>query len=405
MRIAFVSYECPPDTALGGIATYIGHAAPMLARAGHSVEVFAASPDRKGTFTENGVVVHRVRESDRERFAGVIAPVFAARHRAEAFDVLEAPEYFADARAILELVPDIPLLLRLHTPSYQLWRMELEGQYGEQLRHILGALRRRIKHGGAPKSGFEYNHAIQADVWASPSKSLADILTRDWELPKERVCRLPYPFVPDPELLEIPIETETGRILYVGRLETRKGVLQLAAAIPRVLHQMPEIRFRFVGRSVPYRKGVEMVDELKSRLHRFRREVEFVGGVPYSELPTQFAECDLCVFPSYWDNFPYVCLEAMAAGRGIVASREGGMAEMLQRNAGETATPDNPVALASAIWEMMTDTEFRHTCARNARERILTEYAPERIAPMQIRAYEQAIAHRRSAGSRRNLLS
>ena len=48
MRIAFISYEYPPDTAAGGIATYARQAAHMLRDRGHAVEVFAASPHRTG---------------------------------------------------------------------------------------------------------------------------------------------------------------------------------------------------------------------------------------------------------------------------------------------------------------------------------------------------------------------
>src|ERR1051326_7229566 len=97
MRIAFVSYEYPPDTADGGIATYVQQAAQMLQMRGHEVEVFAASRERTHSCIEKGVAVHRILEHDRTAFAGKIAPVFIERHASSLFDVLEGPDFNADA--------------------------------------------------------------------------------------------------------------------------------------------------------------------------------------------------------------------------------------------------------------------------------------------------------------------
>ena len=60
MNIAFISYEYPPDTAYGGIATYVHQAAMMLSRRGHHVEVFSGSPHRTGTENEECLLVHRI---------------------------------------------------------------------------------------------------------------------------------------------------------------------------------------------------------------------------------------------------------------------------------------------------------------------------------------------------------
>jgi glycogen synthase len=57
MKIAFISYEYPPDTSYGGIATYVKQASQLLCQRGHHVEVFAASPDRCGTEVEEGILV------------------------------------------------------------------------------------------------------------------------------------------------------------------------------------------------------------------------------------------------------------------------------------------------------------------------------------------------------------
>src|SRR5258706_8181253 len=117
MKIAFISYEYPPDTAFGGIATYVFQAATMLRKRGHHVEVFAASVNRSGSESEDGILVHRIDEKSRFDFGPRIGEVFARRQSVIGFDVLEGPDYSADAREAVRLVPSIPLLLKLHTPS------------------------------------------------------------------------------------------------------------------------------------------------------------------------------------------------------------------------------------------------------------------------------------------------
>src|SRR5437773_5690788 len=118
MRIAFISYEFPPDTAVGGIATYVAQASRMLSARGHDVEVFSASPTRAGSWTEDGIRVHRVQEPDRKKFRTTIASVYAARVKEQPFDVLEGPEYLADASEAARLAPGAAVVVRMHTPSY-----------------------------------------------------------------------------------------------------------------------------------------------------------------------------------------------------------------------------------------------------------------------------------------------
>src|SRR5688572_2097487 len=119
LKIALLSYEYPPDTADGGIATYVYNAALMLAQRHHHVEVFAGSRTRTElNARENGVVVHRILAEDWRDFPERVAPVFRDRHDSLSFDVLETPECGAQGAPVLSLLPQIPLVVRLHTPAF-----------------------------------------------------------------------------------------------------------------------------------------------------------------------------------------------------------------------------------------------------------------------------------------------
>jgi glycogen(starch) synthase len=416
VKIAFISYEYPPDTSYGGIATYVYQAARMLQSRGHHVEVFTSSPRRDGSHIEDHVLVHRIKEARQENFASPVGGLFARRHAAVRFDVLEGPEFFADAREAIKLVPDIPLVVKLHTPSILVLKLNYyETAVIKKLRFCLDGIIRGFKPAwGYPAhvtghrlhalrvDTIERAHALDADEIVSPSKSLGDILVKEWGLQPSLVSNIPYPYVPERDLLEIPVETHTNAVTFVGRLEMRKGVIELARAIPLVLREHPPARFRFVGSSdhSPI-SNVGMQQYLEKKLCRYRKSLEFVGPVSSNRIPEILASTDICVFPSRWENFPCVCLEAMAAGRGIVGSSAGGMVEMLNYGeCGLVIPPGDSQSIADAILALLRKPERRMKLAQTARERLLTEYNVGRVGSLQEMSYERAIERRRSKGLR-----
>ncbi len=367
MRIAFISYEYPPDTAYGGIATYVKQAASVLSIRGHQVEVFTASKIRSGTENENGILVHRIQDAGAEGdgtsdFAARIAPVFAQRHDAVAFDVLEGLEYRAEARAAIQLVPDIPLVVKLHTPSYLLRSMNtaLYGPVRRTLSAAKSVLRReRPFYDYKPGEDIERLHCLDADEVAAPSQSIGEIVAKDWCLDTHKVSVFPLFYVPEERLLQVPIETQTDTVNYYGRLEMRKGVVDLADAIPLILDRCPQTRFRFVGKSLPSPKmGVDMKDFLAQKLAHHKKSVEIRDPVAPEEIPALLSETDVCVFPSLWESFGYTCLESMSAGRGVVATEPSGMAEMLRDGSaefGRLVPPQSPEAIAQAVMSLLQD--------------------------------------------------
>jgi len=165
------------------------------------------------------------------------------------------------------------------------------------------------------------------------------------------------------------------------------------------------VTFRFVGRAVAIpqglvrgvpRAGTDMAAYLAARLGAFGARVELAGPVTAEQVPNLLARTDVCIFPSLWENFPYVCLEAMAAGRGVIGSRAGGMPEMLDGGrAGLLIHPDNPREMASAMLRLLNDSALRLRLGQAARERVLTEYGADRIGALMEESYARAIARRK----------
>jgi glycogen synthase len=376
MKLAYVSYEFPPDTAVGGIATYVHQTSRAMCRLGHCVEVFCASPRREalGERFADGVIVHRLKCSDMPTFCRAVDRLFAARHAETNFDLVESPEYGAQALLIKQRFADLPLVVKCHTPTYFVKRLNKSlraDSWKARLATLLGLGQYDKRH------DREYRLALLADRISSPSISLGDHLAADWGIERRRIDDLPYLFVPQPELLEIPAATDTRTVTFLGRLEVRKGVVALAAAIPLVLRRHPQATFRFIGASGRAPRGKRpMIDWLQKKLSPHRARVEFIDQVPLDRVPSCLANTDVCVFPSLWENFPFVCLEAMSAARGIVASRQGGMPDMLADiGGGALVDPHNPLELAQGLIDLLDDPARRQAMGSRCREKIVRHYA------------------------------
>ncbi len=170
-------------------------------------------------------------------------------------------------------------------------------------------------------------------------------------------------------------------------------MLELADAMRLVLARARATRFRLVGNSLPHpMTGEDLAAHMRGLLGPLAGAVEFVGGLPHSEIPRLLGETDICVFPSVWENLPYVCLEAMAAARGVIASGGSGMAEVIDDGqTGRLVPPRDPHGLADAMLEMLADPARRTAMGERARARLSAVFASEVIGPQQEASYRRAI--------------
>lgn len=384
MRIALVSYEYPPDTATGGIATYTRQWARLLFSRGHDVEVFCASLSRTESVVEEGILVHRVEEEDRTLFKKKILPVFSERHQLKKFDVIESPEFNADGKLIKQAYPEVNLVVKLHTPSFLMDALNETNStvsFWQKLRVTAGAYRRFRK----PSKYWKKNELVykeekmfttSADYITSPSLSLRTIVAHKWKLPLAKIVHLPNPYLPDSNYLAISPVTASKTITYLGRLEKRKGILIFGEVVPRVLQKHPDASFRFIGRdSFIQSFGQTGKQILQKTLEKYSSRVEFIEQVPLEKIPVYLADSALCVFPSLWENFPTVCLEAMSAARVVVGSKNGGMEDMLSSpQAGILTDPSNAEEIAEKICYLLENPEIKNEMAVQARQNILEKY-------------------------------
>jgi glycosyltransferase involved in cell wall biosynthesis len=413
VRVAYISYEYSPETSGGGIGTYIDQAATVMATRGHDIEVFSASPHRIGSFERSGIRANLVQDVNRASFRDTIVPVFAQRHHAAAFDVVESPEYLADGRGVQLAYPNLPHVVKMHTPNRLLrdltnTRPRLSGYVRHnvsQARIFLGAIRRGGKPGPYESyqarrnkveiaESFETECVRSCSLVVSPSEALRTWVVKEWAVPLDRTMVVPNPYVRKIKEATAERTNASPVVGYFGRLERRKGIEDLVEAIPLILDAEPETRFRIVGDALYHQGTFERYDRfVKRHLRKHAASIDLVGARPAGDMEKEYSQVNICVFPSIWENFPNVCLEAMAAGRAIVASSAGGMAEMLEGGKhGLLVPPRNPKAIAEAVIKLIRSPDLCNGFAASARRRVMEDYSAEKIAPLIEQSFATAIS-------------
>jgi phosphatidylinositol alpha-mannosyltransferase len=200
-----------------------------------------------------------------------------------------------------------------------------------------------------------------------------------------------------PDVAPFPEWCEPGRVnvLFVGRLDPRKGVHHLIAAMPEVIRRTKgAVRFLIVGDSY-LRPKLEAAVAPEARPH-----VRFLGHVPVADLPRWYATGDIFVSPASGnESFGIVLVEAMASGRAVIASDiPGYRSVVLPDENALVVPPDDVPALAQAIADLARDPARRERLARQGRERSL-EFSWPRVTDQIEAVYRCALDRRTRASS------
>lgn len=396
MRIAFISFEFPPDTGGGGIGTYLKDVIPALAHRDHQVGLFCGG--LRDERVEDGNIVIQKLAGGQEEFGRRAAIAFGEEHRRAPFQIVEATDYGAWGLEVQRQFPDIPSVVKLHTPSFVISPMHWKApRLSQKIRMILGAIRQR-KTLPTFKFYFGIDHKKEieslklATTVAATTRAVLERVATD--VPEIRIKSeiYPYPFQPLPILLKHQTPGNFSRVTYVGRLEPRKGVLDLARAIPMVRKQCPSLQFRFIGRDMPSGRGKRTCAEEIRKITKGDSGVEILPAQATEEVYRRYGETDICCFPSHWESFGLVVLESMAAGRAVIGTKESGMAEIVEdQKTGLLVEPRNPEQLAQAICRLVKDKDLRATLGAAARAKVLKAYNDDIVLRKQVDHYKKVI--------------
>lgn len=431
MRIALISYEFPPHS-LGGIGTYASHTTRMLAARGHDVTVFSSTSEKyPHQDAIANIKVLRVPTTNRQTFHLPAVSALVDANATTPFDIAEIPDLFAEGYGLRARLPKLPIVLRAHTPSYIAHEVDFLSTprsvrslsairrllggvaNGERWSDVWKSARARVRFPGL--SDHEREVAFDSDLVSPPSQALAKRLEIDWDLPRAKIRVVPYTHIPSPALVALPPPRQARTISFHGGVRKYKGVHVLVDAMKQVTARHPETELVLAGasgvspvpsvtfsawwndRMIEWRDTVEW---LRPRLDALGNRIRIKGFVQPENIEEYLSEADICVFPSLFDNFPSACLEAMSAARPIVATRSGGMEEMLgDEEAGLLVPPGDARALANAICRLIESPALRVKLASRAREKLILTYNSATVGPRTESLFAEAI----ELGRRRRL--
>ena len=199
-----------------------------------------------------------------------------------------------------------------------------------------------------------------------------------------------------PDAIRIPPRKEkicgTHKILYLGRLCGAKGIGELLTVMPVLRERYPDVRL--------YLAGIWEERKLQERAAALEEYVTDLGWLDGAEKERYLSECDIFVMPSHFEGQSVSILEAMAYSCGIVASRTGGIPDMIaDEETGLLVTPRSAEELAEGLSRLLADPVLCRTLGENARRKAETAYSIEQNMARLLAVYD-SISSRESEHER-----
>jgi glycosyltransferase involved in cell wall biosynthesis len=366
LRVVLVSDYFKPHFG-GGVERVVEELAHNLVNFGHEVRVLTFNPDGWPAQEKlDGIEIVRIPALNLQPILGFPAALNAGiglRRYLEDADIIHVHNIFFMLSLLTVLSrPGAPIVTTMHVGS--LANLPgFTGAIGRLYERTLGA------------SVLRRSRAITA-----VSSAVADH--------GARLCpELPVQVIPntvDVERFRPPVETNGSQgknqtILFLGRFARNKGPQYLVEAIPRVLSEIPEASFDFIGDG-PLR------DSLAKRMAELglNGKARIRGKVP--EVVPVLQGAGVVVRPSLTEGMPLAVMEAMACGRPVLASRVGGTPDLIHD--GETGIlfePGDVDALIAGLIHLLEDGQRAARMGRRAREWAEGRMTWETVS----RAYEQ----------------
>ncbi|EUA00008.1 glycosyl transferases group 1 family protein [Mycobacterium kansasii 732] len=390
MKILMVSWEYPP-VVIGGLGRHVHHLSTALAAAGHDVVVLSRRPagtdpsthPSSDVFAEGVRVIAAAQDPHEFSFgsdmmawtlamghAMIRAGLSLKRHgtdRAWRPDVVHAHDWLVAHPAIaLAQFYDVPMVSTIHAT-----------EAGRHSGWVAGTISRQV-------------HAVESwlvresDSLITCSASMSDEITElfgpglaETTVIRNGIDAARWPFAARRAHTGVP------ELLYVGRLEYEKGVHDAIAALPRIRRAHPGATLTIAGEGTQRDWLVE-----QARKHRVLKATKFVGHLDHTELLAVLHRADAAVFPSHYEPFGLVALEAAAAGAPLVTSNIGGLGEaVINGVTGISCPPRDVAALAAAMCAVLADPAAAQQRARAARDRLTSDFAWRTVAEETAQVY------------------
>lgn len=396
MRVLMFSWEYPPHVA-GGLGEHVANLVPALGRQG--VEVHLITPRWAGGPSEEQGPNYHVHRIDPPTFeapdihSSAWQTNLVLEKHAEnlwrstgPFDLLHAHDWLvAFAPVALKRGFKTPLVATIHATE----RGRGRGHLGSEISYAI--------------NNVEWWLTYEAWRVICASQYMAGEVTGYFRAPANKIDVIPNGVSVEGFQRWQGEDLSAFRAMYampeedivfnVGRVVYEKGVGVLVEAVPHVLREQPQAKFVIAGSG-------SYVHELRHRAWELgvADKVLFTGFIPDEDRDRLYLVASCAVFPSLYEPFGIVALQAMAARTPVVVSEVGGLAEVVRHaETGITVYPDNPESLAWGIVHTLSRPDWARQRAENAYRTVLEQYNWDAIARQTADLYRRVVDERAQA--------
>jgi glycogen synthase len=414
MKIAVLVYEYPPKI-VGGLGTYAAEITRKFVLNDHDVTVFTMNDDGGTLPTREiwrGIEIHRPLHIDvSDSLPDVISEDIKKWGRGQImFGKLLVYNYLTASKLINDLIKKEGMkydIVVAHDWLSVMGGVTVKKESGLPLAfHVHSTEKgRTLGNGSNVVSNIEMRGANMADMIVTVSYAMKDELVQ-LGFPKEKI-HVSYngvdPQKYNPENMPMDevkkirerygLKDDDLMILFLGRLVWVKGVDKLIMSMPHILTKVPNAKLVIVG--------VGEMQEYLTNLTRTLRLDDYVkfcfDFIPEEERIWHYAACDIAAFPSFYEPFGIVALEAMSMEKPVVVGASGvsGMREIVicrgEEQCGFHVDPNNPSDIAWGIISALDDSEKRKELGKNGRKRVLDEFTWSKIAEKTVELYEKIV--------------
>ena len=387
MKILMLTWEYPPRI-VGGIARVVHDLSKRLIKDGHDVTVVTYR-DGDTPYFENdkGVKVYRVdnymiRPNNfidwiMQLNFNMIAKSSEIIEKEGKFDVIHAHDWLvANAAKVLKHAYDIPLVSTIHATESG----RNSGIHDDTQRYI---------------NDTEWMLTYESTEVIVNSNFMKGHIQGLFGLPFEKINVIPNGInltnfngiERDYEFRRQYASDNEKIILYMGRLVYEKGIQHLISAMPKILNGYNDAKLIIAG------KG-GMTDELKAQAEALgiSNKVYFTGYLNAKQVQKMYKCADVAVFPSTYEPFGIVALEAMLAGVPTVVSDVGGLDEIVEHGVtGMKSYAGNSNSIADSILALLYDHQLAAKVSKNAKAKVKELYNWNKIAQDTHFIYQKAI--------------
>jgi glycosyltransferase involved in cell wall biosynthesis len=422
MKIAVFVYEYPPKI-VGGLGTYAAEITRKFVLLGHDVTVFTMNDDQGSLPTREllrGIEIHRPVHIDvSDSLPDVVAEDVKKWGRGiRFFSKLLMYNYLSASKMINELVraEDFKFdLVVAHDWLSIIAGITIKKELGIPLAfHVHSNERgRTLGNGSDVVSSIENRGGQMADMAITVSYAMQDELIKaGFPAEKVRVCYNgvdPKKYCPDQvnqaRINEVKkrygIKKEDMIILFIGRLVWIKGMDKLIRAMPTIRQKIPNAKLVIVGLG-------DMRDYLQGLVRNLGLQdvVKFrFEFIPEEERIAHYAACDVAAFPSLYEPFGIVTLEAMSMEKPVVVGAAGtsGMREIVSISGSDQCgfhiNPNDPEDIAWGIISAISDPKKGIQYGRNGRKRVLELFSWDAAAASTLERYTELVEKKKSNDS------